>query len=64
MKRIDKIRQMSSEELANKLFIMIECCNITGSDEYDCDVCPLSGALCGSVDGIMEWLEAEVKEDA
>lgn len=59
MKRIDKIRQMSSEELAKVLFLITERCCV----DFDCEMCPLENADCCSGVGVMEWLEEEVQED-
>ena len=60
MKRIDKIRQMSSEELA-KVLVRISDCIIT----YRCEECLLAGSEgCGEPDIVEEWLEEEVQEDA
>lgn len=59
MKRIDKIRQMSSEELAKVLVAIRNCVNIS------CRNCPLfcSGG-CNDPDILSGWLEEEVEEDA
>ena len=54
MKRIDQIRQMSSEELANLLAEQHASC--AGCVLFDCEMCKKS---C-----IHEWLEEEVQEDA
>lgn len=57
MKRIDKIRQMSSEELA-KVLIRISNCIIT----YRCEECLLSGSGgCGEPDIVAKWLEEEAQ---
>lgn len=54
MKRIDQIRQMSSEELANLLAEQHASC--AGCVLFDCGECEKS---C-----VLEWLEEEVQEDA
>ncbi len=60
MKRIDKIRQMSSEELA-RVLIRISNCVTT----YRCEECLLGGSAgCGEPDIVAKWLEEEVQEDA
>ena len=59
MKRIDKIRQMSSEELAKVLYEIGGC-----HYRDDCEGCFLDGAGCFKVDMIAKWLEEEVQEDA
>lgn len=60
MKRIDKIRQMSSEELAR-------CLSAIGGCYFnsDCEGCFLYGAdICYEPDKLAKWLEEEVQEDA
>ena len=60
MKRIDKIRQMSSEELAR---ILVDISNCQFEDE--CEECLLaSSGGCGEPDIVAKWLEEEVQEDA
>lgn len=59
MKRIDKIRQMSSEELAMVLHGIGDC-----QFRGDCEGCFLDGAGCFKVDMIAKWLEEEVQENA
>lgn len=59
MKRIDKIRQMSSEELAKVLYEIGDC-----QYKDDCEGCFLAGAGCFGVDMIAKWLEEEAQEDA
>ena len=62
MKRIDKIRQMSSEELAKGL-IMVGNCKFIGH----CEGCLLVGSgSCydSEPEELAKWLEEEVQEDA
>ena len=60
MKRIDKIRQMSSEELAKVLYEIGNC-----HYRVDCEGCFLSGSgACYDPDKLAKWLEEEVQEDA
>ena len=60
MKRIDEIRQMSSEELA-RVLVKISNCEIT----CRCEGCLLaSSGGCGEPDIVAKWLEEEVQEDA
>lgn len=60
MKRIDKIRQMSSEELAKALVDTSECENVP----Y-CKGCLMEGSeACCNPEKLAEWLEEEVQEDA
>ena len=60
MKRIDKIRQMSSEEMAKALGV-IAGCYFRGV----CEGCFLSGSgACYDPDKLAKWLEEEVQEDA
>lgn len=59
MKRIDKIRQMTSEKLA-KAIIRISECQIT---DY-CKACLLLECnACSEPEKLAEWLEEEVQED-
>ena len=62
MKRIDKVRQMSSKELALMLDCISRCCQ----SQMMCQDCPLGEycSECCSPATIKEWLEQEVQEDA
>lgn len=57
MKRIDKIRQMSSEELA-KVLVNIITCRFRG----ECEGCWLAEAEECSPYGLVKFLEEEVQE--
>ena len=59
MKRIDKIRQMSSEELAKMLVEIGNC------ETSLCVDCPLGDSeACDDANKLAQWLEEEVQEDA
>ena len=60
MKRIDKIRQMSSEELAKVLVDISNCQFKDGCEE--CWLAESNGCYRPLV--LEEWLEEEVQEDA
>ena len=56
----EKIRNMSTEELAGMLGRVLECC-----EYYDCDACYFAECKdvykCTSY-GIKQWLESEAEE--
>jgi hypothetical protein len=55
-RQIDRIRNMSVEELAEFLYTINNCAGLK------CKMCPLNPTNCMCVNGIKEWLETEVEE--
>lgn len=57
MTNADRIRQMTDEELAEKIIGVYECCFCAYRGE-----CEKGSCFCES--GILAWLKQEVSEDA
>ena len=58
MTNYERIKNMNTEEMADFLAKIAECCNA-----YDCDICPLGEceeAACTMI-SVKKWLESEVK---
>ena len=53
----DRIRAMSDEELAIKLYTLSNC------EMQDCKECLLFKVECGSAKSVLEWLQQPAAED-
>lgn len=62
MKRIDKIKQMTAEELGDTL-----CGLMANLDpnlvEFPCHVCPFTNLCYSGDNGALAWLNQEVEDD-
>lgn len=57
MTNYERIKNMNTEEMADFLAKIGECCNV-----YDCDFCPLGECEECTQTGIKKWLESEVSK--
>lgn len=62
MTNFDKIKAMTSEEFAEFLTNITDCCNWIGGSGSSCvSRCPLYGAEICSSERLLKWLESEVE---